>query len=318
MSSFYVCTSYDVFNPQTGLYYNKLDCIEWDTELMGPYNGPMYSTKKECIDNSICSKTNHQSNNYCNISIQDVNLLSKTDEEIILSVTLPSNYDDTYLHHALYNVNNDLLRDWQPTELLSTYSGCIPEGAAIRLSVVWVERFIVANGGSVQLRRRYTAVDSSVFLGLNNLIPYETINSEVLIPNNSILNFDYYLINIDGQVVNLGETINILFKIENIGKEPLSIDLQTSDPSGNYSQLANCIENSFSLYSLDTFPESLIQPGSFTTMEVSFPPLDSGTYCAKFYLATNDLGGPRAPKRPERPCQYYEFFIVGNIENVTL
>lgn len=320
MAIFYVCTSYDVFNPKTGFYNTKLDCIEWDTEILGEYDGPTYATKDQCIEQSICIKTDHESNNYCNIYIEDVKLLNKTNEEMVFDITLPKAYENTFLHHALYDINNDLLRDWQPTLLASNYTGCTPEGAAIRVSVLWIELFVVANNGLNQLRRRYLAANA---LGLSRLNPdpatNETIDDKsILVPNNTIFNIDYVLWNVDGSIINFGEPIKIGFKIENVGQQPLTINLEQFDPSPEDSQRPDCIPESSATYSIESIPEPIINPGDYSTTQISFVPYETGVFCTKLYLTTNDFGGPAAPQRPERPCEYYQFFISTFIDEGTL
>lgn len=117
MAVFYVCTTFDEYNASTGFFVLKQDCIQWDEDILGPYYGPKFNTKEECFDNSICSKTTKQNildqtNNYCNINIDNVSLVSRTDNQIIVEITLPSFYVNTYIEYSLYDIDYNLIQDW--------------------------------------------------------------------------------------------------------------------------------------------------------------------------------------------------------------
>lgn len=117
MSKFYVCAGFDTYDPNTGYYTYRLDCIEWDESILGEWNGPKYTTKDECYQNSICSKNfsneDLEPNNWCGISIESVNILSKTDESIEVEVILPETYKDTFIEYALYDIDDKLLNNFQ-------------------------------------------------------------------------------------------------------------------------------------------------------------------------------------------------------------
>lgn len=127
MSAFYVCTTYDKYNPNLGAFYPVNDCILWDEEILGPWHGVRHQTKEDCYNNSICNKsfsslgfagtfipptTDPGANNYCNIFISNVELISQTNSYIKVKIELPQEYKNTYIEYILYDFNNDLARDW--------------------------------------------------------------------------------------------------------------------------------------------------------------------------------------------------------------
>jgi hypothetical protein len=112
----YICTTYDEYNPQTGFYVLKQDCIEWNEDLLGPYAGTTYATQQECYDNSVCSQQPNSStnsvsdnlNNWCGISITNVSLLEKTNNNIKVLLETPEIYYNTYIEYSLNNGNSFL------------------------------------------------------------------------------------------------------------------------------------------------------------------------------------------------------------------
>lgn len=118
--SFYVCTRFDEFDKKTGFYVMKLDCINWDESILGPWSGAKYNSKEECYSKSICAKSDSStpdipdtSNNYCGISIKNISLIERTIDTLIVDVELPENYENTYLEYALYDIDNNLLSDFK-------------------------------------------------------------------------------------------------------------------------------------------------------------------------------------------------------------
>jgi hypothetical protein len=108
--SYYVCATFDAYDPVTGFFVMKMDCIEWNEEDLGPWLGPKYNTKEECYARSVCvqgpdnNPTIPQSNNYCNININLVSLVDRTQDSLTFNINLPSNYEDTYIEYALYDI----------------------------------------------------------------------------------------------------------------------------------------------------------------------------------------------------------------------
>lgn len=111
MSKFYICSTYDVYDTASGFYVSKVDCIQWDEDILGPYDGPKYATQEECYHNSICSRVGPQmaairpTNNWCNISISSFDIIEKTSSSVTLEVTLPEAYEDTYFEYLLTDSN---------------------------------------------------------------------------------------------------------------------------------------------------------------------------------------------------------------------
>lgn len=124
--SFYVCHSFDEYDPKTGYFILKIDCIEWNEDISGLWYGPKYSSLEECYSKSICAQMdsnnlNLPSNNYCNISINNVSLVSINDSTIVVEIELPIQYDSTYLEYAFYDIEFNLLSDFNRlTSLPST------------------------------------------------------------------------------------------------------------------------------------------------------------------------------------------------------
>lgn len=107
--SFYVCSTFDVYDPVSGFFVMKIDCIEWNEEIQGPWNGPKYATKAECYAQSICAQednnpTNPSSNNYCNIAINSISIIDRTSSSLTIKIDLPENYQNTYLEYAMYDI----------------------------------------------------------------------------------------------------------------------------------------------------------------------------------------------------------------------
>lgn len=122
--SFYVCHSFDQFDPKTGYFILKIDCIKWDETISGPWSGPRYSSLEECYSKSICAKAAHSnnlsSNNYCNMYINNVTLKNIDDTKIIVDIEFPQEYSDTYIEYAFYNIESRLITDFSRLTLLPT------------------------------------------------------------------------------------------------------------------------------------------------------------------------------------------------------
>jgi len=115
--SFYACATFDEFDPSTGFYVMKMDCINWDENILGPWSGTKYSTQEECYAQSICARSNPssppiQSNNWCNISIINVSTAQRTENSLTVNVELSDSYENTYLECARYNIENQMLSDF--------------------------------------------------------------------------------------------------------------------------------------------------------------------------------------------------------------
>lgn len=118
MAIVYVCVTYDNYDPDTGLFNMIQDCIEWDTDTQGspPVGATPYATLAECYEQSECvpqSNLPGSANNWCGISIEDVSLIEKNDNQITVEITLPQSYEDTIIECALYDIDNNLIRDWK-------------------------------------------------------------------------------------------------------------------------------------------------------------------------------------------------------------
>jgi hypothetical protein len=121
MSVFYVCTSYDEYDPKTGYMILIIDCIEWDETIYGIWEGPKYSSKEECYSKSICAKgygssvsdRNILSNNYCNISINRISLVVTENNQLTFEIELPKSFDNTYIEYGLYDIEFGLIQDFQ-------------------------------------------------------------------------------------------------------------------------------------------------------------------------------------------------------------
>jgi hypothetical protein len=117
--SFYVCNSFDEYNPKTGYFILKVECIEWDENISGIWHGPKYSSKEECYSKSICgSQTANMdgisvySNNYCNISISNISIVNLSSDSLTFELELPTDYENTYLEYAFYDIDFKLLKDF--------------------------------------------------------------------------------------------------------------------------------------------------------------------------------------------------------------
>lgn len=110
--SFYVCATFDTYDPATGFFIMKIDCIEYDENMLGPiqnWTGPLYATKQECYAQSICVQGENNpidpsSNNYCNISINSVSLIERTPNSLTVNIDLPDAYKNTHIEYALYDI----------------------------------------------------------------------------------------------------------------------------------------------------------------------------------------------------------------------
>jgi hypothetical protein len=119
MTQFYVCSIYDVFNEETGYFTQQAECRLWDEEIDGIYDGPKYDTLEQCKANTICNQLaaqnilpvvlNEESNNYCNINFESVELLSIDGSSIELGLILSDEYYDTYLEYVLLDSEDNLL-----------------------------------------------------------------------------------------------------------------------------------------------------------------------------------------------------------------
>ena len=116
--SFYVCATFDEYDPVTGFFTMKMDCIEWNEDDLGPWLGPKYNTKAECYAQSVCSQqannpTAPTSNNYCGISITSVDFVSRTDDSLTVNINIPEQYNNTYIEYALYDIEYNQLSDFK-------------------------------------------------------------------------------------------------------------------------------------------------------------------------------------------------------------
>jgi hypothetical protein len=116
MSTYYVCATYDEYDPKTGYFVVKIDCIQWDENLSGVWNGSKYSSKEECYNATICSQvqaSRAESNNYCNIFINNISVINLIDNKLTFEIQLPEIYDNTYIEYASYDAELNLLSDFQ-------------------------------------------------------------------------------------------------------------------------------------------------------------------------------------------------------------
>jgi hypothetical protein len=114
MATYYVCSTYDEYDPITGLFNIKQDCIEWNEDLLGVWTGEKYSTKEECYQNSICSQpiipqSPSSSNNWCGIHISNIEIINFENNSITISVQLPEKYYNTDLEYAISDINNNII-----------------------------------------------------------------------------------------------------------------------------------------------------------------------------------------------------------------
>lgn len=128
--SYYVCATFDAYDPVTGFFVMKMDCIEWNEDDLGPWGGPKYNTKQECYAQSVCSQeannpTTPSSNNYCGISINSISLVDRTTDSLTFTINIPETYLATYIQYAFYDIDNNQLSDFKtlcgtPDPLLTT------------------------------------------------------------------------------------------------------------------------------------------------------------------------------------------------------
>lgn len=119
--SYFVCTAFDTFDLTTGFFVMKMDCIEWNENDLGPWEGPKYSTRAECLARSACTKVFNSSptdvdipsNNYCNIYISDIKLINKTSNTLTFNITVPENYEHVLIQYAFYDIENNILGDFK-------------------------------------------------------------------------------------------------------------------------------------------------------------------------------------------------------------
>lgn len=128
--SFYVCSTFDEYDPKTGYYVVKIDCIQWDEDLLGSWSGQRYDTKEECYARSICSKSIGninlslgKSNNYCKIYIKSVSLISKSSSNITFNIELPEDYFNTYIEYALFDIDEVMLQNFQRLNINNNNTG---------------------------------------------------------------------------------------------------------------------------------------------------------------------------------------------------
>lgn len=118
MSIVYICTTYDSYDPNTGLFNMIQDCIEWNTETQGTPPSTGYSTISECYEQSECMNGNHSpqnpSTNSCGINILSVTETNRTSNNITFNITLDEEYYDTQIEYALYDIENNLIQDFIP------------------------------------------------------------------------------------------------------------------------------------------------------------------------------------------------------------
>lgn len=116
--SYFVCATFDIFDPVTGFFVMKMDCIEWNEDDLGSWEGPKYSSKEECYARSICTQgdnnpTDIPSNNFCGIGISDIKLINRTEETLTFNITLPEYYENTFIEYAFYDIEYNQLRDFR-------------------------------------------------------------------------------------------------------------------------------------------------------------------------------------------------------------
>lgn len=110
MATFYVCAIFDTYDPQTGLFAMKQDCILWDEELLGSWNGgPTFQTKEECYINTVCQESLASG---CGLVINNIDLIDKTNNTMQVQIELPEAYNNTHIEYNLFDVNNTMLQDW--------------------------------------------------------------------------------------------------------------------------------------------------------------------------------------------------------------
>lgn len=116
--SYYVCSTFDVYDPVSGFFVTKIDCIEWNEDYMGVWNGPKYATKAECYAQSICTQAENDtvisiSNNYCNMVIDSVSLIDKSFTTLTFNINIEESYYNTYIQYALYDINFNQLTEFK-------------------------------------------------------------------------------------------------------------------------------------------------------------------------------------------------------------
>ena len=116
--AYYVCATFDAYDPVTGFFVAKMDCIEWNEDDLGPWAGPKYATKAECYAQSVCTQgennpTQPTSNNYCGISISSLSIVDRTDTTLTFTINLPDKYNSTYIQYAFYDIDNNQLQDFK-------------------------------------------------------------------------------------------------------------------------------------------------------------------------------------------------------------
>lgn len=107
----YACVVYDEYDPATGLFTLKQDCIEWNEDILGPYEGPTYATQQECYNNSLCVQTQNNNpspnhpingpNNWCDIHISNIYLINRADNIVTVGLEVPETYYDTYIEYSV-------------------------------------------------------------------------------------------------------------------------------------------------------------------------------------------------------------------------
>lgn len=125
MSKFYVCMEFDTYDNNSGYWVSNANCIEWDTDKFGIWNGPKYNTKEECEALSVCvgSKNNPPAPDLTNLCINDivnVDLIEKTDEYLLLDINTTSKDANNkeiytyYIDYTLFDENyNKLSRNYK-------------------------------------------------------------------------------------------------------------------------------------------------------------------------------------------------------------
>ena len=121
MSIFYVCIGYDEYDPNTGLFVFKTDCIEWNTDTMGPFNGPTYQSQSECYEQSICapSPTTNTNNPTSSCQIKEVSLIDKSNDIITVNIQLFQDYDNAYIEYAIYDIDQNLIQNFRRLNIKS-------------------------------------------------------------------------------------------------------------------------------------------------------------------------------------------------------
>lgn len=125
MASFYVCTTHDIYDPSTGIFTMVRDCILWDTDVLGPYNGTTYSSEDECYNLSDCVRQNN-----CDRQIELITLVSKTNNSVTLTIELQADYDDTHLEYAILDINHNIIQNW-----IQISSNALPRVADYTISI---------------------------------------------------------------------------------------------------------------------------------------------------------------------------------------